>query len=75
MFEELETVVLARSFPEAGLERGDVGVVVLRYPAGGYEVEFVTGSGSTVAVLTLSETDLRPLAPEEILHARGLARG
>ena len=75
MFEALETVVLTRALPEAGLEPGDVGAVVHCYPADGYEVEFVTGGGDTVAVLTLSETDLRPLAPQEILHARGLARG
>jgi hypothetical protein len=75
MFEELETVVLTRGLPEAGLERGDVGAVVHRHPGGAYEVEFVTGDGETVAVLTLSEPDLRPLAPREILHARGIARG
>jgi hypothetical protein len=37
------------------------------------EVEFVTGSGATVAVETLSVDDVRPLGREEILHARELA--
>jgi len=37
------------------------------------EVEFVTGSGTTVAVETLSVDDVRPLGREEILHARELA--
>jgi len=74
MFEELETVALTRRLPGTGLEAGDIGAVVHRYPAGTYEVEFVAGGGDTVAVLTLSEADLRPLAAREILHARGIAR-
>jgi hypothetical protein len=33
-------------------------------------VEFVAGEGGTIAVITLSETDLRPMHREEILHVR-----
>lgn len=68
-------VVLTRDFPEHGLKTGDVGTVVHRYRGGeGYEVEFITGEGDTVAVLTASDSDLRPLASAEILHVRELAR-
>jgi hypothetical protein len=48
--------------------------VVHRYADGATdEVEFVTGEGATVAVLTLSATDLRAMHRAEILHVRSLA--
>ena len=70
---ELDAVVLRRALPEAGLEAGDVGAIVYRHPEDSYEVEFVSGEGGTVAVLTLSGVDLRPIEPREILHVRSLA--
>lgn len=74
MLSELDTVVLTRDLPEHGLKRGDVGTVVHRYGEGeGYEVEFVTGEGTTVDVLTLEAKVLRPMEGREILHVRGLA--
>lgn len=61
MIRELETVVLTHDVPERGLEKGDVGAAVHRYvDKGVYEVEFVTAEGRTVAVLTLTEADIRP---------------
>jgi len=36
------------------------------------EVEFVTAIGMTVAVLTLTPADIRPVYSEEILHVRPL---
>ncbi|PKB68469.1 MAG: DUF4926 domain-containing protein [SAR202 cluster bacterium Io17-Chloro-G4] len=71
MIGELDSVVLTRDFKEHGLERGDVGTVVHCYPDGkAFEVEFVTGEGDTAALLTLNETDIRPIGKHEILHAR-----
>jgi len=71
MIEELETVVLARDVPGHGLKRGDIGAVVHRYTdAEAFEVEFVTAEGKTIAVLTLSPEDLRPVGAAEILHVR-----
>lgn len=73
MIKELDTVVLKRDLSEHGLERGDVGTVVHRYITGkAMEVEFVTGEGQTVAVLTLDTEDVRPMRSKEVLHARGL---
>ncbi len=70
---EHDTIVLTRDLPEPGLRRGDVGAIVHVYADGeAIEVEFVTGSGATVAVETLSAVDVRPLGREEILHAREL---
>lgn len=74
MTEDLDVVVLTRDLPESGLSKGDVGTVVHRYEGGtGYEVEFVTGEGGTVAVLTLAPDDIRPVEGREILHVRKLA--
>ncbi len=71
MIGELEAVVLTRDLKEHGLESGDVGAVVHCYPEGKtFEVEFVTGEGNTAALLTLNETDIRPIGKHEILHAR-----
>jgi len=71
---EMDTVVLTRDVPEHRLMKGDVGVVVHLYEdAPAYEVEFVTAEGRTVAVLTLTEGEIRPVRAREILHARELA--
>jgi len=68
---ELDTVVLAQDIAEHGLERGDIGVVVHVYKNGvAYEVEFMTGAGGTIAVLTLEAKEVRPIRKQEILHAR-----
>ena len=74
MIQELDTVVLNRDVPAHGLTKGDVGTVVHCYgDHEAFEVEFVTAEGKTVAVLTLTERDIRPMGPKEILHARELA--
>jgi len=73
MIRELDTVVLARDLKTYGLKRGDVGAVVHCYGDGAtFEVEFVTGEGKTIAVVTLADTDIRPMRREEILHVRTL---
>ncbi|HZD03993.1 MAG TPA: DUF4926 domain-containing protein [Longimicrobiales bacterium] len=66
-------MVLTRAAPEHGLEPGDVGTLVTRHAAGGYGVEFVSAVGDTVAVLTLTDSNLRPMGEAEILHVRGLS--
>ncbi len=71
MIRELDTIVLSRDLKEFGLTRGDVGAVVHCYPDNkAYEVEFVTGEGKTIVVATLSNSDIRPMQREEILHVR-----
>jgi hypothetical protein len=51
-----------------------VGAVVHVYEGGkAYEVEFVTGEGETVAVTTLSKSDIRPMQRADILHVRSYA--
>ena len=71
MIKELDTVALARAVPEHGLEPDDIGTVVMIHGQHeGFEVEFVTLSGETIAVVTLPEDAVRELGPEEIAHAR-----
>ena len=70
---EHDTVVLTRSLVDHGLEAGDVGAIVHVYDDGcAFEVEFVAGSGSTLAVVTLEASDIRPVATSEILHVRSM---
>lgn len=74
MIRELESIVLKRNVPEAGLREGDIGAVVHCYGDGkAFEVEFVTAGGRTAALLTLGPEDIRPIRDSEILHARELA--
>lgn len=68
---ELDLVVLTHDIEEHGLKTGDVGTVVHGYDDKlGFEVEFVTAEGKTVAVLTLTTKDIRPFDNAEILHTR-----
>ncbi|MGY4500294.1 hypothetical protein ACVWYH_004225 [Bradyrhizobium sp. GM24.11] len=74
MIDELDLVVLKRDLPEERPTAGDVGTVVLVHQQGaGYEVEFTTLSGDTVAVVTLDAADVRSVAPREIVHARAVS--
>jgi len=74
MIGELDLVVLTHDLGEHGLQHGDVGAVVHVYGAGAaYEVEFVTAERRTVAVLTLTAVDVRPMVAGEILHVREVA--
>jgi hypothetical protein len=47
---------------------------VLAHEGGkGYEVEFTALDGNTIAVVTLSDSEVRAAGHGEIAHARGLA--
>ncbi len=75
MIRELDTVVLTHDIEEHNLRKGDIGAVVHCYgDREAFEVEFVTADGKTVAVLTLSHADIRPIGSEEILHVRQLSQ-
>jgi hypothetical protein len=72
MIKELDTIVLAEDIPEHGLKRGDLGTVVLLHGDRGYEVEFVSLDGETLAVVSLTPSQVRPVGPREIAQARPL---
>ena len=66
----LDTVVLDRDLAEHRLRKGDLGSVVEVYEPDGLEVEFVTASGRTAAVLTLTTQDVRPVADDDLVSVR-----
>lgn len=71
MIAELDRVVLVEDLPEYHLEAGDIGTIVLVHDnSAGYEVEFVTLDGETVAVTTVLASQVRPAMQKEIPHAR-----
>ncbi len=72
MIKELDTAVLTEDLPEHGLKRGDLGTVVLIHAAGGYEVEFMTLDGQTLAVVSLFSHQVRPVGRREIAQARAV---
>jgi len=74
MYRVLDAIVLDRDIPEHGLRRGDLGVVVEVYERDGLEVEFVTASGRTAALLTLSARDVRPVADDDLVAVRTCRR-
>ena len=70
LFHELDTVVLVRDLPEAGLRTGDLGAIVHMYGGEALEVEFVTASGRTQALLTLPISHVRPVRDDDLLAVR-----
>jgi hypothetical protein len=73
-FKTLDTVVLDRDLPEFGLKKGDLGAVVQIYEPDGLEIEFVTASGRTEAVVTLNEKDVRRVGDSDLIAVRTLRK-
>ena len=69
----LDTVVLARDLPQHGLCAGDLGAVVEVYEPDGLEVEFVTASGKTQALVTLNVNDVRAVQEGDLVAVRSVA--
>ncbi len=59
-FNELDTVVILNDYPNEGLEKGDIGVVVSVYtnPNEAYEVEFVDDVGITKSMMVLLPNEI-----------------
>jgi hypothetical protein len=71
MISELDRVVLTVDLPEYDLKSGDMGTVVLIHQEGlGYEVEFITIAGETVAIVSLLSSQVRGIGDREIAQAR-----
>ena len=73
-YNELDTVVLNRDLPEHGLKTGDLGAVVQVYGPDHLEVEFVTASGRTQALVTLGIGDVRSISELDLVAVRTLAQ-
>ncbi len=66
-------IVLMNDKPNVGLLKGDVGVVIEIYNNhAGFEVEFMTKEGRTVAVQTLDSSEIRAISTRDMLHIREL---
>ena len=73
MIKEHDIVVLTEDVPEEGLTAGDVGTVVHIHNNGqGYEVEFMTLTGQTIAVASLLAPQVRPVSRQDVAHVREL---
>jgi hypothetical protein len=72
MIREHDSVVLTVDLPEHRLKKGDVGTVVLLHGSVGFEVEFMTLSGETLTVVSLSKDQVRRVGSREIAQARAL---
>jgi hypothetical protein len=73
LYRLLATVVLDRDLPEHGLHNGDLGAVVQLHEPDGLEVEFVTASGKTQALVTLNVNDVRPVQDSDLIAVRSVA--
>lgn len=71
-YRELDTIVVTKDLPALGLRRGDVGAVVQVYSRDALEVEFVTATGATQAVVTLGVDSVRPVSRKDLLAVRQL---
>ena len=74
MIKEFDPVVLTKDLPDNGLRAGDAGTVVMIHNSGaGYDVEFCTFRGQTIAVKTLAADAVRSVGQREIAHVRDVA--
>lgn len=70
---EHDCIVLTADLPGENLLAGDVGTVVhIHRGDAGYEVEFMTLTGETVAVATVLPFQLRPVGKRDVTHVREL---
>lgn len=68
----LDTVVLVRDVPQHELRAGDLGAVVEVHPPDALDVEFVTASGRTTALVPLLTSDVRQIADTDLVAVRTL---
>jgi Domain of unknown function (DUF4926) len=74
MIRELDSVVITTDLPEHSLKKDDIGTVVLVHKGGkGFEVEFATLGGETIAVVSLFPSQVRPVGKREIARVRKVA--
>ncbi len=75
-YELFKEVVLLKDVPEKKLKRGDVATIVEHHPSeaseDGYSLEVFNVLGDTIAVITLSESEIEPLKEDEIFSVRSL---
>jgi hypothetical protein len=55
-----------------GLKAGDLGTIVMVHGHEGYEAEFMTLTGETIAVVSVDAAQVRSSAHREVAHARAV---
>ena len=73
-YQLLDTVVLNKDLMDFGLRKGDLGAVVQVYEPDGLEVEFVTASGNTQALVTLNVHDVRSVVDNDLVAVRPIQK-
>lgn len=76
-YELFTRVALNTDLPQHGLCRGDIATVVEHHPGrpgqeAGYSLEVFNAVGDTVAVVTVSESEIMALNANDLLHVRSL---
>ena len=66
----LDVVALAEDLPAHGLKLGDLGTIVEVYGPNALEVEFVTASGRTQALVTLPLSAVRKVGDNDLVAVR-----
>ena len=69
-YKVLDTIVLMTVLPEYKLRKGDLGAVIHVYEPDGSEVEFVTASGRTEALVTLKANNVRLVFDNDLVAVR-----
>jgi len=68
--EMLDTVVLLADVPQHDLRHGDIGAVVEVYDSDALEIEFVSPTGTTRALVTLPATAVRKVRATDVMAIR-----
>jgi hypothetical protein len=76
-YQPFTRVALSADIPAHKLRRGDVATILEAHPGRpgqepGYSLEVFNAVGQTIAVVTVRESQLEPLADNEVLHVRRL---
>jgi hypothetical protein len=75
MLGEHDRIVLTVDMSAGRLKAGDVGTIVHVHRDGeAFEVEFLALDGTTAALATVPASRLRPVAANDLTHARVLGR-
>ena len=75
-YELFKDLVLLKDSPEKKLKKGDVATIVEHHPSDtyedGYSLEVFNVLGDTIAVVTVSESEIEPLKKSEVFSVRSL---
>ncbi len=74
MIKAYDRIVLTEDIPGTNFRQGDVGTVAMIHHNGkGFEVEFFTLEGKTLAIETLLAHQVRAVEADEVAHVRKIA--